>query len=432
MKKVVIVAPYFPPRRRVGAQRPFRFAAGLPSFGWEPIVVTLSRPGELTAQESDQLGDIEIITVRSPFDRTIRSGSGQNHNLSKSSGKSAVSWAADWIDRQIPADTWLPLFMISLGRVWKQLAPLKPDAIWSTGDPWSSHWLGGKLAKRLNTPWVADFRDPWTLASINLRGRSSFSQWADRKLEASVLRKAGRIVFTANQTRQRYEHIYPEISERSRVIYNTSGIYDLEKDGNANLSKDTGKLNLLFFGTFRRLSPVQSIADVLEELGKTDRSLPEKVVIHSFGQPDREQLDYIREKGLSGQFRFHNKVLPEEGMSILQEADLLLLSSHPERDLIIPAKLWDYLASGRPILSLLANPEAGEIVESYDRGIHFGANRPNEAAKYLRRLVEKIESVAEPAYTKKRDPDNGLKEIHRAPNTMSQLADLLNEITGTE
>ncbi|MCC5914533.1 MAG: glycosyltransferase [Balneolaceae bacterium] len=429
MKKVVMVAPYFPPRRRVGAQRPFRFVAGLPSFGWEPIVVTLSRSGKLTEQESELLRDIKIINVRTPFDRTIQPGSGQSHNLSKPSVKSAGGRVADWIDRQIPADTWLPLFMISLGRVRKQLAPLKPDAIWSTGDPWSSHWLGQKLAKSLNLPWVADFRDPWTLASVNLRRRSSFSEWADRKLEASVLKKAGRIVFTANQTRQCYEHIYPEISERSRVIYNTSGIYDLEKEGNANLSKDSDKLNLLFFGTFRRLSPVQSIADVLEELGKTDRSLPEKVVIHSFGQPDREQLDYIREKGLSGQFRFHDKVLPEEGVSILKQADLLLLSSHPERDLIIPAKLWDYLASGKPILSLLANPEAGEIIGSYDAGVHFGANRSEEAANFLMKSIQENETDLESAQSETDSVRNGLKEIHKANHTTYQLAELLNEIT---
>lgn len=80
---------------------------------------------------------------------------------------------------------------------------------------------------------------------------------------------------------------------------------------------------------------------------------------------------------------------PEFASSVLDAADVLLVSTDPERKDIIPAKLWDYLPAKPPILSIAPNPEIKEIVSKTGRGIQFtGENELEGVAQLLLRSVE--------------------------------------------
>jgi hypothetical protein len=67
----------------------------------------------------------------------------------------------------------------------------------------------------------------------------------------------------------------------------------------------------------------------------------------------------------------------------MNSADLLLLSTSKERSDIIPAKLWDYLFSNVPILSIIPNPEVGKIVRSRNAGVHFSPENVHEIVDFL-------------------------------------------------
>lgn len=45
MKRVLIVAYFFPPVSNMGSHRILRFVRHLPEFGWEPVVLTGATPG---------------------------------------------------------------------------------------------------------------------------------------------------------------------------------------------------------------------------------------------------------------------------------------------------------------------------------------------------------------------------------------------------
>ena len=71
MKKVLMIAPYFIPRRRVGALRPFKFAIHLQSYGYQPVILTIASPeSTFTKLEKEVLKNIPIIEIEPPFDRT--------------------------------------------------------------------------------------------------------------------------------------------------------------------------------------------------------------------------------------------------------------------------------------------------------------------------------------------------------------------------
>ena len=458
-KKVLLIAPYFIPRRRVGALRPFKFAIHLSSLGYNPVVLTIGhQPDQLTPKERMMLKSIEILSIESPFDRTSGSGrmstpdrtsdsdrsttfdrtSAPDHSsppgristsdrssvldrvsasdLSSTSDRTSMpdhtsvssristlkngkkhskkkkqfgEKFLSWVDRHCPIDTWIFLFLLRWGWIKRVVTVSKPDLIMATGDPWSGLWLGEKLSKKLNVPFIADFRDPWTLGNQRLRARSSISSGIDKRIEKRVIENADHLIFTSEQTNQLYSDKYQIPSGRSTTITN-SFEPDLMEDSQTWDSPewDPNKLNILFFGRFRRLSSTSVVVHVLNQIKSSHPEELDLIRIHSFGEPDKDEMERIHQAGLSTLFQFHPPVEPELGLQVMNSADLLLLSTSRQRSEIIPAKLWDYLFSDVPILSIVPNSEVGKIIRELNAGVHFSPEHFSEIAEWILQVIQ--------------------------------------------
>lgn len=382
------------PRRRVGALRPFKFSIHLNSFGWQPHILSIkSARDRLTDTETKLLQEVSIFELQPPFDRTAKP-KGQKI-ASNESGKNKPTLIGDklsaFIDKNFPIDTWIPLFWLNYSKIKKQVEEADPDILFSTGDPWSAHWLGYKLSKKYDIPWVADFRDPWTLTNINLKQRSGFSASLDKRWEEKIVKQASWVTFTSEATRQLYEKAYPSIEGRSTAIYNSfeKALFDSDTKTSFKENLKDEDLNIVFWGEFRRLSPVSSILKVLDYAQQLDPEKVSHIKVHSFGKLSKDARQDIHSANLSSNFITHNPVPPEFASSVLDAADVLLVSTDPERKDIIPAKLWDYLPAKPPILSIAPNPEIKEIVSKTGRGIQFtGENELEGVAQLLLRSVE--------------------------------------------
>ena len=427
MKSVLLIAPYFLPRRRVGSLRPYKFAIHLKNKGWTPTILTIKdSSGELSENEKKALEGVEIIEVYPPFDRTT-SGKPQS-SKKKESGSSKNSPLLDWFDRQIPMDSWIFLFMMKYRSIKKQVKDLDPDLIWSTGDPWSGHWLGNRLSAQLKKPWIADFRDPWTLTEMNLRGRSRFSASMDRLLEKKFVEQADRLVFTSKNTEKAYSEHYGLSKGDTATIYNAfeTGLQE-NSPTDWEVALDEEHLNILFFGRFRRLSPAKPIAEILKEIGEKNPALVEKIRIHSFGKIEPGDLNLIDEYGLEDQFVIEDPVLPEQAGPVMKKADLLFLSTSLDRKNIIPAKLWDYLPIGKPILSIAPNPEIKTILEETGAGRQFGVDQVEEIAQYLESLADEKKEKGSIGI----DEQSAQKvEKYSAEQATKKLAEIMDKLTG--
>lgn len=419
-----MIAPYFVPRRRVGALRPFKFAVHLKKYGWNPTVLTIEDSNNnLSEKESSLLDGIDIIEISPPFDRTVKkSKSRQQKKIT--SGKLLSARVSDWIDKQIPIDTWVILFRLKYSGIRKEIEHLNPDLIWSTGDPWSGHWLGNKLSKDLSKPWIADFRDPWTLSDINLRDRSSFSSKRDRLWEQKFVRNADKLIFTAQSTEKLYAAHYGLNEDKTDTIYNAfdDALNESKKEWKTVLNEKF--LNILFFGRFRRLSPAYPMIKALKELSSKYPDAVKKIRIHSFGELEAEDVHWMEKYKLQDQFINHKPVLPQQAISVLNKADLLLVSTNEERKHIIPAKLWEYLQVDKPILSIAPNPEIADLLQETGAGIQFSTQNSSEIAQYLHDCVSNKNELI----SKK---DSNSKNINRftAQNTAKQLSEIMDELT---
>jgi len=383
-KKVLLIAPYFIPRRRVGSLRPFKFAIHLSSLGYKPIVLTIGhRPDLLTPKERLLLGSIEILSIDSPLDRTSKSKKiGKTSDQNK---KSLIESFLTWVDRNCPTDTWISLFILRWKWIKRVVTDCNPDLIMATGDPWSGLWLGEKLSKKLHIPFIADFRDPWTLSNIRLRERSFFSAGVDKIIERKVVESADRLIFTSQQTNALYSEKYKIPSSKTATLYNSFEPALMKKKiGNSKLPVwDPDMVNILFLGCFRRLSSAAAILDILKNFQSSHPKEIRMLRIHSFGEPEKDEIENIKHAGFISLFVFHDPFEPEESLPIMNSADLLLLSTSKERSDIIPAKLWDYLFSDVPILSIIPNPEVGKIVRNRNAGVHFSPENVHEIVDFL-------------------------------------------------
>lgn len=388
MKPVVLIAPYFPPRRRVGALRPYRFAKYLPEFGYKPVIVHIQdNRNQLTDREKAALKDCEFIPIKPPFDLTT----GNKKSSQKKVKSSGAASDPPFIDKMIPMDTWWPLLYYKLPRLLDEISLFRPELVWSTADPWSSNWLGMKVKQGLDLPWVADFRDPWTLCSIRGRSKPAFTRRLERRLEERIINTADHIAFTAKRTTQLYTDQYVDMHTPVSTIYNSYDEAAFAPETSVHPNCRADKLNVFFFGAFRQLSPAAPIIKVLAKLQEQNPELSSGIQIIS-NAPLREEDQAMAERyGVSGLFYTAPRVLPEESRAYLQQADLLLLSTSELRNEIIPAKLWDYIAADRPMIGLTSNPEVHDLMQSHGGQAFYPKETESAAKAFQDKIREKLD-----------------------------------------
>ena len=263
---------------------------------------------------------------------------------------------------------------------------------------------------------------------MNLRGRSRFSASIDRLLEKKFVEQADRLVFTSKNTEKAYSEHYGLSKMDTATIYNAfeTGLQeDSLEDWDGTLDED--HLNILFFGRFRRLSPAKPIAEILKEIGKEKPELVQEIRIHSFGKVESEDLALIKKYELEDQFVVQDPVLPEQAGFVLKKADLLFLSTSMDRKNIIPAKLWDYLPIGKPILSIAPNPEIKTILEETGTGRQFGVDQAEDIAQYL----ESVSAEKEKKGSVGIDQQSAQKvEKYSAEQATKKLAEIMDKLTG--
>lgn len=391
LKRVLLIAPYFLPRRRVGSMRPFRFATHLKACGWQPTVLALDAPGQqLTEKETRLLEGIDIFRITSPFDRTSRAESqlgmapGRTHRSSKKKRQPLL----DYLDRQMPIDTWLFLFLLKYRRFQQIIQRVQPHVIWSTADPWSSLVISERLVRQFGIPWVADFRDPWTLCRVRTEGQWALSKAIDRYFERRVLETAEVALFVAQQTEANYRACFADLDLRTATITNSydPALYedpiDLA-DYTSHAVSEGADLLVGFFGRFRALSPAAPLIDVLSRVRQRHGMMVDRIKVHSYGPLPPADAQAAEAQGVLHCFVRAEAVPLEKAPGTLRRFDVLLLSTDPRRDEIIPAKLFEYLPAGRPVLSLSRNPEVGDLLRITGTGIQAGAGRLDEIADLL-------------------------------------------------
>lgn len=340
VKRVLMVAFHFPPLRgSSGIQRALKFAQYLPAQGWQPLVLS-AHPRAYLNQGPDQMGEIppEAI-VRRAF--ALDTG---RHLAWRGRYLGFMAWPdrfAGWVLGAVPA---------GLAMVRKY----RPQVLWSTYPIASATLIGLLLHKLTGLPWVIDFRDPMTDVTYPPDPRvRAIWRWIERK----AVHNAALVVCNTPSAVVTYTTRYPELP-RSRFAMLENG-YDEENFRNAAQAPATQRApgqpftlvhSGIIYPSERDPVPLMRALGELKASGAIDAGqlhLVLRATAHD---------DYVRglleEHGISDLVTIAPHVPYQAALAEMLSADGLLVLQATNCNHQIPAKLYEYLRAGRPILAL--------------------------------------------------------------------------------
>lgn len=367
MKRVLIITYYWPPSGGSGVQRWLKMSKYFPENNWQPVIYTAENaeyPVEDLSLEKDVAPETEIIRrpIVEPYTfykkfLGIKKGEKVKAGFINE-GKKKSSWKENlsvWIRGNffIP-DARCLWIKPSVKYLTKYLKDNPVDAIISTGPPHSMHLIAKALHEKTKIPWVADFRDPWTeifyFDSLKL---SKYSVRKHKKLEHQVLTSANKVVAVGWHGAADLENLG---AKNVQVI--TNG-FDNECVECADVFQDNGQFTITYTGV---LLPNESLViwDAVKELCDECQEFSNELKIKLIGHIDNTTMDYIHQNGLSAKVENIEYMAHHEVLEYQRNANLLLLliPISKKADGILTGKLFEYLASGRPILCI--GPENGD------------------------------------------------------------------------
>lgn len=369
MKKVLVITYYWPPGGGAGVQRWLKFIKYLREFDWEPVIYTPENP-EVPAMDNSLFKDIpENLTVLKtkvwePYSAYKRFVGRKKEDrikagfLSEEKSPSLTEKIAVWIRGN--------LFIPDARKFWikpstkylvSYLKDNPVDAVVSTGPPHSMHMIAYGIKQKLNIPWLADFRDPWT--NIDFYDKLMLSAKADkkhRKMEQQVLQSADKVVTVSWNWAKDFENLG---TKKVNVITN-----GFDPDDFRNLeSTVSDKFEILHIGSMNKDRNPATFWQVINELVQENTSFADRLKITFIGQTDYTVFEAIENQHLSCYVEKVDYKPHDELITSAANASLLLLplNDTPNVNGIIPGKLFEYLALNKPIFCI--GPVKGDCAQ---------------------------------------------------------------------
>jgi len=365
MKKVLILAYDFPPYVSVGGLRPTAWYKYLHEFGVEPIAVTRqwsnehgnyldyisASKTEQTIVEASELGSI----IRTPYTPNLA------NRLMLKYGESKYRFLRRTISAFYELAQWLwdtgPKSQIYLAAK-EYLKDNKVDVIIATGDPFILFKYASKLSKEFNTPWIADYRDPWS--SDISKNRNFIVKGWNVYLERKIV-KSAHVICTVSEFVQ--SNIASLVKGKEfRIIPNGYDPEAIEKI--KQIKQNTEVLNISFVGTIYPWHPLQSFLSVISDF--FSKNTDGKLNVNFYGVNNAEEIQELVSKHYPNILK-HISVYPKMQNDLLlqklAEDNIMLLFNYYS---YMGTKIFDYIGIKRTILLCYANDdEARKLKEKY-------------------------------------------------------------------
>jgi glycosyltransferase involved in cell wall biosynthesis len=394
---VLLVTYSFPPAGGVGVLRATSLARYLPSTDIRLDVLTtrnaaavgtdlalvLDIPPEVTVHRSLTF-DLPF-SMRKRFKRLVSSG-GKRVTVNRASHDSTNFIKAFLQDLLLPDPqvAWLP---IALRKACKIIVDRKIQLVLITVPPFSCSLLVHQLRRRFpDLPLIIDFRDEWLSTTINLVSFSNRAraQKVARKAEASAIASSTAIVAVTESARREIRSRYPgESEEKFQVIPNGFDSAISTRMSGPQYSRGDGKILITFVGTlYRSTDPIP----VIRALQRLSDDLRAQLRIRFIGYIEdplyREALLSLgRTVELTG-FVAHSAAIKALG-----ETDYVLLITHDRIN--VPAKFYDYIGSGRPILAAIhPDSEVRRLLEDVNAGWWADVGDVDQIQRLLKNAIQ--------------------------------------------
>ena len=369
-RKVLIVSFLFPPAENIGALRVGKLAKYLPEFGWEPIILTVNK-----VQDSQQTMPLEIAEPeikRTPYFTyysiaakwLIHDEQISEPNLTQQGGRKKNPWkinanALRWTKGfySIPIiSRWLldPMgwYSYAVKAGLEIVNKNNIDIIYSSFPPSTSHMIASRLHRQTKIPWVAEFRDPWSMNRY-LKQTQPFHLFE---------------VFWEKRTLKNCEYIV-DVSETlakvQRKLHSKNTIVIPNGFDEADYSENVppiSKFCITYTGNIivGKTDP-SPLFRALAELNQEKKITPKEIELRFFGNNFQPFSSLIDDYGIKEYVKIFGFVPLKKSIEKQKESTVLLFMSwnDPRGAGTLSGKLHEYIGAGKPILAL--SLKGGEI-----------------------------------------------------------------------
>ncbi|MDA0314403.1 MAG: glycosyltransferase family 4 protein [Bacteroidetes bacterium] len=394
-KRVLILTYYWPPSGGSGVQRWLKFAKYLPEAGWEPVIFTPENP-DFDLKDESLLQEVapNLEVIRFPiwepyqlFSKLKKSSGRHPTRLLENPKKGVLEKIAIWLRANLlvpdPRVFWVKPSTQFLNELLKEG---QFQAIITTGPPHSLHLIGQKLKQKYEIPWLADFRDPWSQWEfLDTLPMLPFIRKRHEMLEQQVLKQAD-VVVTISPTFQR--DLEKLAGRKVDLITNGYDPADIHTDF-VPRAKVTKRLELVYTGI---IDSMRNPLPLMQAL-KAEFEFGGEVVSWTFVGKVSEQIQQQvqADPWLQTHIHFAGYVPHHQVFDFYAKTDalVLILTDTKNAKGNIPGKLFEYLATGLPVLAL-GDPQgdSSEILSQAGAGAVLGHGDLKGMQRKLRDLYE--------------------------------------------
>ena len=409
MQSVVMIAYFFPPEGNAGAYRPLRFVRHLPFFGWHPTVVTLEtdnyeRYDPALLKKIPSGTEIIRVSNRDPWpallekrakrtQETIANASAEttaqmlsaHHNFFRSRSRELVRAVEARVYHPDMAMGWIRAAVKAIERVCRS----KPaDVVWATAGPVSSFHVAAKAAQRMGVPYVLDFRDAWTITFNDFEARRP--RWAtlrDWNNMFRFLKGARSAIFRSHAEAECYYRAYRGALEPTRVHILPNGFED---DVERSTPSKGAKCELLYTGTLGDYR-YDTLLDAICSLKAWFPAEAALMHFHFVGEGNEVVAKQAELLNLKDIITTEGAISQSAVAILAQKAHALLLLGRPAtmkgHELFAAAKLFGYLKTGKPIVGILPDDQAHEILQKVQVSTIADVTAPDKIVAVLRAVL---------------------------------------------
>lgn len=382
MKKVLVLAYFYPPQGGAGVQRTAKFVKYLSEFDWLPIVVAGTGSGSHFHEDTELAQEV----------KTVKRYDIQFTSLEKKLNSMLQSPLGRWMRATLFA--WSQAASRKISTV---IEKERPDVLFVTTSPFPAAKVVAALSEKYGIPWVLDMRDPWALDPIShyptklhylLEIRDM--KKACHQANAVIMNTPGALRAVINEFKLfnpdkfhcitngwdandfRHHEVSDKKCSKPMIIvhtglFHTKMAWKFQKNNHllARLRFSLAKINLLtrtpnyLFAAYRKLIDEKKL-------------LAGSIQFVFAGSATDDDMALAKKYQLDSCVNFLGYLNHDQSIDLLHKSDVLFLPLHELHDarnpLIVPGKTFEYIASKKPVLACLPNGDARDIVLKAELG----------------------------------------------------------------
>ncbi len=397
-KKVLIICYYFPPNGGAGTMRIVKFLKYLPSFKWEPFVVTIKNPYSFMEDHSlkrdiinfNNIYYTKAILISNFFRRLLKYKPSVNIGIKRKSRIPAVFKKVFIFFKNIlytyfycPDEYigWIPFAVVKSLKVIKEK---NIDIILTTGPPNSSHLIGFFLKIITGKKWITDFRDLWNQYYLNYNPYSiRIKTKVDEYMERKVVLNSDKITVVTDMMKNHFLKKFPHLKVDNIAVI-TNG-YDPQDFRNIIPIEYKKKFVIIHYGTLFKWRKPDNFLIALKNIIDKHKDFRDDVLFLLIGVIQNDSLDYVNSLNLNPYLEVINYKPYFESLKYIKGANLLLLITGEliYNKYLHTLKLFDYMGVKRPILALTTDGALKNVIEEYSLGTAVNNDNIREIEKAI-------------------------------------------------